>query len=89
MMTPDEYSEAVLRCAGCTCHPKRIIQELDDSGAFVIEHIHEAGCENEINSQLWHARRAGSVAADTSTFNERYERRSPEKAIHRITRRAG
>ena len=87
-MTPDEYSEAVLRVAGCTCHPKRIVQELDGSGAFTVEHVHEAGCEKDINSKLWHARLSGSVPPDTSTFTERYNRRAPEKIIHRVRRPA-
>lgn len=72
---PNEYGDAVLFVAGCDCHPKRIIQQWDETGAFTVEHQHEQHCAMHINGQLWHARYAGSVAADTSTKRERYERR--------------
>jgi hypothetical protein len=72
---PNEYGDAVLYSAGCTCKPKRVIQVLDDSGAFVVEHYHQEDCAKEKNSKLWHARLTGSVAADTSTQHERYLRR--------------
>ena len=72
---PNEYGDAVLCVAGCTCQPRRVIQVLDDSGAFVVEHYHFEHCAKEINSKLWQARLKGSVSADTSTLQERYARR--------------
>lgn len=71
---PNEYGDAVLYSAGCTCKPKRVIQVLDSSGAFVVEHYHTGDCAKTKNGN-WHARLAGSVAADTSTQQERYVRR--------------
>lgn len=63
---PNEYGDAVLYAAGCTCKPKRVIQVLDASGAFVVEHYHTDDCATQTHAKEWY---------DTSTQQDRYLRR--------------
>lgn len=73
--SPNDYGDAMLFVAGCTCNPKRVIQELDNNGAFLVEHYHSEECAKTTNRNLWHSRATGSVAADTTTTKDRYLRR--------------
>ena len=71
----NEYGDAVLVVAGCTCRPKRVQQVLDASGAFTVEHYHQDHCAMVANQKLWHARLTGAQPPDTTTLKDRFERR--------------
>jgi hypothetical protein len=74
-MIPNDYGDAVLNLAGCTCHPKRVIQELDDKGSFVIEHYHTDACAKTSNAAKWKGRVSGLVSADHRTTSQRFTQR--------------
>lgn len=71
MATRHEYSEMVLELAGCTCHPRVIVQELDDKGSFMVKHEHTAECAKTLHAKKWKARSVGAVSPDTMTENDR------------------